>query len=413
LRAWNIRRALGCALRIHERSDEEADVPVSRRRLRWLVSLALPASVAVGATSAQTTFSSDDARRHHVPRMASADRSSSLPRAASAPLVFGVYPGGAAGTVGAAGQTRPEVPAARRQALRRLRGDARPFVLHLYESYTRPSDAAAVPPWLASQISDYTDDGFQIELVLAYRPADPSGDVAGFTDFVRARVRQLAHDPGVAILQVTNEVNVAGAPDAADGAYPGARAALVRGVIAAKDEARRRGRAGLRIGFNWAYQRGAAEAEFFSSLRAAGGRRFANAVDWVGIDAYPGTWGPALAAGDPASAVRSATLDAMRTLRSTLLPRAGLSRAKLHFSESGYPTGPGRSEAMQQTVLRTAVRTVAAARATYGVTDYRWFDLRDADTAHTSFESHYGLTRDDYSPKPAFFTYRDLIARLG
>jgi hypothetical protein len=376
---------------------------VSRRRLRWLVvSVALPASFAVSATAAQTTFSSGDARRHHVARM-------TLP----APLVFGVYPGGAAGAVGPAGQTRPEVPEARRQALRVLRGGARPFVLHLYESYTRPSDAAAVPPWLASQIGDYTADDFHVELVLAYRPADRSGDVAGFTDFVRARVRQLASNPGVAILQVTNEANVVGAPDAADGAYPGARDALVRGVIAAKDEARRLGRGGLRIGFNWAYQRGAAEAAFFSALRVAGGSAFADAVDWVGVDAYPGTWGPALVAGDPASAVRSATLDAMRTLRRKLLPRAGLSRARLHFSESGYPTGAGRSEAMQQTVLRAAVRAVAAARATYGVTDYRWFDLRDADTADTSFESHYGLTRDDYSPKPAFFTYRDLIARLG
>ncbi|MCW3048416.1 MAG: hypothetical protein JWO74_2700 [Solirubrobacterales bacterium] len=329
------------------------------------------------------------------------------------PLVFGVYPGGAAGTVGPAGQTRPEVPEARTQALRQLRGGTRPFVLHLYESYTRPSDAAAVPPWLATQIAGYTADGFQIELVLAYRPADPAGDVAGFIDFVRARVQQLAPNPGVASVQVTNEANVAGAPDAADGAYPGARDALVRGVIAAKDEARRRGRGGLRIGFNWAYQRGPGEAAFFSSLGAAGGRAFADAVDWVGVDAYPGTWGPPLGGGDLASAVRSATVDAMRTLRRTLLPRAGLSRARLHFSESGYPTGSGRTEAMQQTVLRAAVQAVAAARGTYGVTDYRWFDLRDANTADTSFESHYGLTRDDYSPKPAFFTYRDLVARLG
>jgi hypothetical protein len=389
----NIRCALVRAVRIHERGDESGSVPVSRRLVRRLViSVALAASVAAGPTS------SAHAGRHHVSRM---------------PLVFGVYPGGAAGTVGPAGQTRPEVPEARRQALQRLRGGARPFVLHLYESYTQPSDAAAVPSWLAAEIADYTADDFQIELVLAYRPADPAGDVAGFADFVRARVRQLAPDPRVAYLQVTNEANVAGAPNAADGAYPGARDALVRGVIAAKDEARRRGRAGLRIGFNWAYQRGPAEAAFFSSLGKAGGRAFADAVDWVGVDAYPGTWGPALAGGDLASAVRSATIDAMRTLRRTLLPRAGLSRASLHFSESGYPTGSGRSEAMQQTVLRAAVRAVAAARMTYGVTDYRWFDLRDADTADTSFESQYGLMRDDYSPKPAFFTYRDLIARLG
>src|SRR3954447_3704849 len=389
-------------------------MPVSRCWMRWLAGfVALPVSLVVGPASAQRTFSSDDARRDELRSMTSSHRSGNPPRAVSKPLVFGVYPGGAAGTVGPSGQTRPEVPEARRHALRQLRGGVRPFVLHLYESYTQPSDAAAVPPRLASEIADYTADGFHVELVLAYRPADRTGDVPGFTDFVRARVRQFAGDPRVAILQVTNEANVSGAPDAADGAYPGAHDALVRGVIAAKDEARRRGRPGLRIGFNWAYQRGAAEAAFFSSLRAKGGRALAAAVDWVGVDAYPGTWGPALAGGDLASAVRSATLDAMRTLRRTLLPRAGLSRARLHFSESGYPTGPGRTEAMQQTVLRAVVETVVAARATYGVTDYRWFDLRDADTAHSSFESHYGLTRDDYSPKPAFLTYRDLISRLG
>jgi hypothetical protein len=368
------------------------------RHIRWLIlSVGVTtATLAVGPASAEPA----QARRHHVSAMTS-------------PLVFGIYPGGAAGTVGPAGRTRPEAPEARRQALRQLRGGARRFVLHLYESYTRPADAAALPPWLASQIADYTADHFQIELVLAYRPANPSGDVAGFTDFVRARVRRLARNAAVAHIQVTNEANVAGAPNAADGAYPGARDALVRGVIAAKDEARRAGRAELQIGFNWAYQRGPAEAAFFSSLRAAGGNAFTHAVDWVGLDAYPGTWGPALAAGDAGSAVRKATLDAIRTLRRTLLPRAGVPRARLHVSESGYPTGPGRSDTMQQTVLQAAVQAVAAARAKYGVTDYRWFDLRDADTADAGFESHYGLTHDDYSPKPAFFTYRDLIARLG
>jgi hypothetical protein len=374
-------------------------VPAFRRRLRSLVvSVGLAAAaLAVGPASAQPAH----APRHDVSRM-------------TAPLVFGIYPGGAAGTVGPAGQSRPEVPEARTQALRQLRGaGARPFVLHLYESYTQPSDAAAVPPWLATQIDDYTADGFRIELVLAYRPAGPSGDVPGFTGFVRARVRQLAPNRRVTHVQVTNEANVAGAPNAADGAYPRVRDALVHGVIAAKDEARRAGRPDLQIGFNWAYQRGPAEPAFFTSLRTAGGRAFADAVDWVGVDAYPGTWGPALAAGHPASAVRTATFDALRTLRRTLLPAAGLSGARLHVSESGYPTGPGRSEAMQQTVLRAAVEAVAAARARYRVTDYRWFDLRDAATADPSFESHYGLTRDDYSPKPAFFAFRDLIARLG
>ncbi len=332
----------------------------------------------------------------------------------TAPLVFGIYPGAAVGTVGPSGQTRRELPQTRQQALRRLRGSAaRPFVLHLYDSYTRPSDAAAVPPPLASQIADYTADGFRIEVVLAYRPADRAADVAGYTAFARARVRQLASNPGVADIQVTNEANVTGAPNAADGAYAGVRRALVRGVIATKRQARRAGREDLQIGFNWAYQRGPAETAFFTSLRRAGGSAFADAVDWVGLDAYPGTWGPRLPRGDRASAIRRQTLEAIRMLRRRLMPRAGLSKARLHISESGYPTGRGRSEGTQRTVLRTVVRAVSAARAKYGVTDYRWFGLRDSYTAAPSFESHYGLMRDDYSPKPAFSSYRRLIARLG
>jgi hypothetical protein len=332
---------------------------------------------------------------------------------AAAPLVLGIYPGGAAGTVGPSGAVRPEDPALRLQALQTLRGDGRPFVLHLYDAYVRPADADAVPDWLAAQIAQYTAAGFRVELVLTYRPERAGGDVDGFVRFVRARVRQLAPNAGVTDLQVTNEVNVRGAPDAADGAYRGAPRALVRGVVAAKDEARRNG-AGrrLHVGFNWAYQLGPAEEAFFAGLGASGGRAFARAVDWVGLDAYPGTWGPPLAHGDPARAVRSALLGALRLLRRDLLPLARLGSAALHVSESGYPTGPDRSEAMQVTVLRAAVLAAADARDDLGVTDFRWFDLRDADSSSDSFERRYGLMRDDYTPKPAFDAFRRLIATL-
>ena len=331
----------------------------------------------------------------------------------SRPLVFGIYPGGAAGTVGPAGEVRPEVAELRLQALRTLCGGARPFVVHLYDSFTSRADSRALPEWLESQIAAYTADGFNVELVLAYRPKRPTGDVRGFARFVRARVRQLGDNPKVTDLQVTNEANVDGAPNAADGAYRGARRALVRGVIAAGKEARRGGFVHLRVGFNWAYQLGRPERAFFSSLWRIGGKRFTTAVDWVGLDAYPGTWGPALGGADLSSGVRSATLAAIRLLRQDLLPRARLGAADLHVSESGYPTGPGRTDAMQEEALRAAVQAVAEAARGQRVTGYRWFDLRDADSASSSFESQYGLMRDDYSPKPAFSAYRELIATLG
>ena len=68
---------------------------------------------------------------------------------------------------------------------------------------------------------------------------------------------------------------------------------------------------------------------------------------------------------------------------------------------------------MQEEALRAAVQAVAEVAAAQRVTGYRWFDLRDADSASSSFESRYGLMRDDYSAKPAFTAYRDLIATLG
>jgi hypothetical protein len=332
--------------------------------------------------------------------------------AAARPLVFGIYPGGGAGTVGPAGETRPEVPELRRRSLLALRPAGRPFVVRLYDEYHRASDADAVAPWLASQIAGYASDGFKIELVLPYRPNDPRGDVDGFVRFVRARVAQLGPNPALTDLQVTNEVNITAAPAAADGSYPGALDALVRGVVAAGDAAGTGGFRQLRVGFSWADQPGPSQEAFFASLRERGGAPFAAAVDWVGADAYPGTWGPALPAGRLATAVRRATIRTMRRLRRELMPRAGLRRARIHFSESGYPTGPGRTAAMQRTVMDAAIRTVARYRETYGVTDLRWFDLRDADSSNASFESQYGLTRDDYSPKPAFFTFRALVRRL-
>jgi hypothetical protein len=55
------------------------------------------------------------------------------------------------------------------------------------------------------------------------------------------------------------------------------------------------------------------------------------------------------------------------------------------------------------------VSTVDEFRGTYNVADYRWFDLRDHNTSSSNFQHHYGLLRDDYSPKPAFAAYRDLV----
>jgi hypothetical protein len=215
-------------------------------------------------------------------------------------------------------------------------------------------------------------------------------------------------------LQVTNEVNFYPiAPDASDSAYEGAREALVRGVIAAKRQARRLGYDQLRIGFNWAYRTDPGrEREFWTEIGALGGERFVRAVDWVGLDAYPGTVFPPV---ETADGYRDGMVNALSVLRECYLPLAGIPNSvPIKVEENGYPTlEPVRSYAEQVNAMRQMVGAVHEFRGTYNVTDYRWFDLRDHRTSSTNFQHQYGLLRDDYEPKPAFAVYGELVERLS
>ena len=75
----------------------------------------------------------------------------------------------------------------------------------------------------------------------------------------------------------------------------------------------------------------------------------------------------------------------------------------IHLEEFGYPTGPGRSEAIAGgTRCARSCARCSRYRGTYGITNLNWFGLRDNNSAGPDFQSFFGLLRDDYSPKPAF-----------
>lgn len=209
-------------------------------------------------------------------------------------------------------------------------------------------------------------------------------------------------------VQVTNEVNLTFSPDSSDGGFTNARQALVQGVIAAHDEARRLHYGQLSVGFNYVY-RLPDDGSFWSELGGAG-PRFRAAVDWVGLDAYPGTFFPPF---EPPGGERDGMAAALSTAR-CYMGSAGFGAAvPIHVEENGYPTGPGRTEGRQVQALSGMLGVVDRLRGTFGVSDYRWFDLRDHNSGSENFQHHYGLLRDDYSPKPAFAVLRDLYRRLS
>jgi hypothetical protein len=211
---------------------------------------------------------------------------------------------------------------------------------------------------------------------------------------------------------VTNEVNFAASGDSSDGVYAGSRDALIQGVIAAKDEARRLGYSQLKIGFNWFYRTDPNNEDgFWAYLREHGGKPFVSSLDWVGLDVYPGTFFPPAAQPD---ATGDFVINALSQLRDCFMHDAGIPRTvPIHIEENGYPTGPGRSEADQQAALESMIGAASTYRGNYNVTDYFWFDLRDADSASPNFQQQYGLMHDDYSPKPAFGSFRSLVSRLS
>lgn len=128
----------------------------------------------------------------------------------------------------------------------------------------------------------------------------------------------------------------------------------------------------------------------------------------MGLDFFPDVFRPV-----PAPDLAATVEGLLRHRRDAVLAPAGLGRLPLHITEHGWPTGPDRSPERQAEVVDTVVRTVAAHARTLGLSGYTHFALRDADSARPGLFHRFGLTTDDYTPKPAFDAYRALVEEFG
>jgi hypothetical protein len=255
-----------------------------------------------------------------------------------------------------------------------------------------------------AQVQQLTAAAVPWDLVLCYR--DPAGDVASWAGFAAEVVRGFGQQ--LAAVQVTGEANLTGIPDAADGAFPRADEALVRGVLAAA-AAKRESGATAAIGFAVSPEVNPAGSVFWPVVARLGGPEFAAAVDYAGLDMYPDVFGPRFTLDQLGGAVDWL----LRSFREEVLPIAGLGPGiPIRICENGWPTGPGRSPEQQADVLETIVRAVHARREELNVTHWELFTLRDADSSNDGMFHQFGVLRDDYSPKPAFERLRGLFREL-
>ncbi|WP_328907841.1 hypothetical protein OG230_35265 [Streptomyces sp. NBC_00234] len=328
-----------------------------------------------------------------------------MPPTAPDGILFGIYPGGVTGDdAGSLADGPPDDPARVSRALDHLQGrPGRPFLVRAYTAFTddtRPGGPhATATPAAAAR---YAVRGRRLDLVAQYRSA--AGDVDGYCVFLRELVEQYG---GVtSTLQVTEEPNITSNPTL-DGYYPAVHEAIVRGVSAVKARALELGHTHLRVGFNTTPLFGPA-ASFVTDLTHRGGERFVADLDYVGLDFFPDVFRP-VAASDLADAVEGL----LRHHRDAVLTPAGLGHLPLHITEHGWPTGPDRSPQRQADVVETVVRVVAARSQQLGLSGYTHFALRDADSAKPGLFHQFGLTTDDYAPKPAFTTMRTLVDRFS
>ncbi|HEU5012236.1 MAG TPA: hypothetical protein VFT66_06810 [Roseiflexaceae bacterium] len=334
----------------------------------------------------------------------SAVHSVSITADAVPPLVFGIYPGSATGVDAGSGVLYgPEDDPARiNAALTLLQPAGRPFMVRGYMQYVGSQTISNATP---ADVSQYIAEGRQLELVLCYRT--PHGDLDDWVACVRSVVRQ--YGAVLSALQVTEEPNNPDASAGGDGGFPHVQQAIVLGMRAAKDEMQRQGYR-FQLGFN---ATPSFTNDFWTQLAALSDDAFVANLDYVGFDFFPDVFRPlpVVPDGTPMS-LETAVLGVLTGFRTVNLAAANIpATVPIRITENGWPTNPERSCARQAEVLETIVRTVYAHRAELNITHYEYFNLRDTDSNDPGFQ--FGLLRDDYTPKPAFECYRQLIAELG
>jgi hypothetical protein len=334
------------------------------------------------------------------------------PAVAPQRLRFGITPGIAGSAGGSQGSARPVDQGQTTRALERMALPRRTLVIHLNRLFS--SDGSAGIRAFARQVDRYARQGFESEVQVRYHPgSSQEGDIPAFVHFVHHAVERLGRRKSVVAFTITNEANFPISGNTSDGSYRGVVSALTAGVVEADRTLRRIGRQRVDVGFTvaWRYLPNA-DLGFWQKVGQAGGRPFRRALDFVGAQVYPGlVWPPVSIPGRSAGVEMT---DALALLRRCYMPIAGLGdRVDLWVTENGYATNLGHSETRQASELGSTLDAVHAVSGTLGVTDYRYFNLRDNDSDGTDLFAAVGLLRDDYSGKPAFEVMTRGIRSMG
>lgn len=327
----------------------------------------------------------------------------------SSGLTFGIYPLSAAGTPFGLAVGPQDNYEEIQFALRDLRGESKKLLPRNYLIYTKEWELK-----MLSNAGRFLDAGLLGDLTIGCgdwtEHQEPGIELHNWLGFIRKVINK--YGPHLASLQITNEPNLS----FMEGSKPYMMQALVEGVIAAKKETLELNLP-IKIGFGSVPDSPVAVPHFWENLAKAGGYTFIDSVDFVGHNFYVDVFDeqPLDLKEIPASVERT-----LRNLREKDLITAGIADSvSIRVTENGWPTGKNpvanikRSYEHQTEVLETLIRAIYNLRLELNISHYELFGLRDADSSKEDLFHQYGIMRDDYSPKPAYDTFKKLIQELG
>ncbi|RJQ69582.1 hypothetical protein D5S17_30815 [Pseudonocardiaceae bacterium YIM PH 21723] len=300
-----------------------------------------------------------------------------VPAQASADFTLGLYPF----TIGPAGVPAPTDPAYPKivRSLDELQGGHDRFGIRAYAHAGRDTMKPLLP---------YLGHGRKLNLVLVH-------DKDTFTpqtwlDFVRAQVR--AAGPFASTISVGLDANL---PEWVP--WPIAQQDVIDGVRAAQQEARRLGYRDLRIGFDVAISPELPDLDFWKGFAAAGVR-----PDFVGAEVYPD-----VQVSQPGDHGKQA-LDWLTDLRENRMRLAGWGQSvPIMVVENGYADAGEHTPADQAAALKAEFTAIRDNSRRLNIIGYDLFMLRDDPQDPGPF-GHLGVLTNDFTPKPAWSTMRNL-----
>ena len=315
-------------------------------------------------------------------------------------FTFGIYHGGVVESHHELATGKPDCPDEVNRALDRLQ-NGKHLLVRTYLRFTGSMADVELQdmPGIAD-LARYTWNGRKLDLVLSNW--DSTGNMKRWSDFIERVIER--YGEYVQNLQICEEPNLFDYPG--DGRFGHSVEAVTLGVRKARETLRRRG-LNAAVGFN-AVPTSVLNDGFWSGLAKRMDQGFVNALDYVGLNLYIDV------AESLVGEVEDAVEKTLTHFRKVSLSENGISPAvPIHISENGWPTGPNRFYTRQADILDRIVRKVYALRNTLNINQFGLFSLRDADTANPEVCRQFGIMRDDYTPKPAFDAYRQLIQDLG